>query len=94
VTSVDLSGLVPAVPGGAAGANKGNGTGTPTVPPVPIPPLPIPLPTLPGLPGGGGSGGGGGIPLPSLNPGGIGLLSYSYSAADAWLADYGAWGNA
>jgi phospholipid/cholesterol/gamma-HCH transport system substrate-binding protein len=94
VTSVDLSGLVPAVPGGAAGANKGNGTGTPTVPPVPIPPLPIPLPTLPGLPGGGGSGGGGGIPLPSLNPGGIGLLSYNYSAGDAWLADYGAWGNA
>lgn len=94
VTSVDLSGLVPAVPGGAAGANKGNGTGTPTVPPVPIPPLPIPLPTLPGLPGGGSGGGGGGIPLPSLNPGGIGLLSYTYSAGDAWLADYGAWGNA
>jgi virulence factor Mce-like protein len=96
VNGVDTSGLVPKL------ATPGNGSSTkPSGPPVPIPtppnplpPLPLPLPTLPGLPPIGGSNGsgsnGGLLPTPSLNPGGINLLSYG----DPWLADYGAWGAA
>lgn len=100
VTSVDFTGLSPTVasPGGS-GTNSsapkgGSPLPLPTPPPLPLP-LPLPTPTLPGLSLGGsdgtGSDGGGILPTPSLNPGGINLLSYS---TDMWLADYGAWGGA
>jgi virulence factor Mce-like protein len=97
VSSVDFSGLVPAVPGGSTNNNQkspapGGGGTTP-----PLPPLPLPLPPLPGLPPVGGSngtgtnGGGGILPTPSVTaPAGIHLLLYT----DQWLADYGAWGDA
>jgi ABC-type transporter Mla subunit MlaD len=98
VTSVDFSGLAPTVKAPGAGSNGSStppkGSPLPTPPPLPLP-LPLPTPTLPGLPFGGsdgtGTGGGGVLPTPSLNPGGINLLSYS---TDQWLADYGAWGAA
>jgi len=98
VTSVDFTGLAPAVaaPGGSGSSSTGpkGGSPLPTPPPLPLP-LPLPTPTLPGLPLGGSNGsgtdGGGILPTPSLNPGGINLLSYS---TDLWLADYGAWGGA
>lgn len=96
VTSADFTGLVP-----GTGTATGNGTstapkgGTPTPSPLPLP-LPLPLPTLPGLPplggsNGTGTNGGGVLPTPSLIPGGINLLDYSF---DQWLADYGSWGAA